>query len=637
MSGLVFNLLGDEETAQQYTGHASQLHRMGLKYGAPNSMVEITIQGNVATIMAHMDCPYHLMVPQTYQGSPEGYYQIGLIGYSHRKDAITPSGLYQSSYVGDEGDYQYGNEIHYMTDGIAVHGACVGQGTNIVLYVETFYATVCVGGAVTEDVLNARHGADQTGQATPMGFRPTKRYYAAARVVALQGENTFALTPHKVDRTDPAAPSYTALLGYSYLVSGTPTTQVNGSNVQVTSYFEMQHRFGYVTDGKAGGSYDAYYLGDDFCDTTYKEWSSTWPIVWNLSNGVSVLLHRYRINDAAKWFGGSFGLKLIRVEGPAIMLYNLSAAPLLTGYSYAATWSFMATDYPDTSSAYGVTNYEGASSDLFVPHDHMRMAVLMHDFGIHSKKAAVVTANGTLVTFSRRLRMHRAPTNQSYASQLCCFAITADGISQLSVLDSYWDWAEYLADSSAAGAVRKNYVGLRAVATNTTTIILFYEKELETGVGTAVFNSQGWFRRVSTDGGTTWGTEEALTFAGTSALWEWSRPRVVVDGESVAVTRLIAGYLEKTVAGSTKTYGDASVLLSEDGGLTWTKSIASAVGINYTAPAGAQFINGDSGLGTLHNHGSWEDGYEPSPHKHLPTFFGTPTQICRDSTGDPGL
>lgn len=637
MEPLTFNLLGDEETAQQYTGHASHLYQMGLKYGAPNSMVEIAIHGNVATIMAHMDCPYHLMVPQTYQDSPEGYYEVGLIGYSHRKDAIVPSGLYQSSYVGYEGDYQYGMEVHYMTDGIAVHGACIGQGVSVTLYPEVFDATVCVAGAVTEDVMNARHGADGTGQGAPMGFRPTKQYFAAARVVALQGENTFSVVPHKADRTDPAAPAYSALIGYSYLASGTPVTQVNGSNVQVTSYFEMQHRFGYVTDGKGGPSYNAYYLGDDFCDTTYKEWSSCWPVIWNLSNGVSVLLHRYRINDSSKWFGGSFGLKLIRVEGPPIMLYDLSVAPLLTGYSYASTWSFMEADYPDTSSSYGINTYENASPDLFVPHDHMRMTVLMFDFGINSKKAAVVTANGTLVTFSRRLRMHRAPTNQALASQLCCFAVTADGISQLSVLDSYWDWAEYAADSTAAGAVRKNYTGLRAIATNSTTAILFYELQLETGVGTSVFSSQGWFRRVSTNGGVTWGSAEALTFTGTSGLWEWSRPRVVVDGESVAVTRLIAGYLEKTVAGATKTYGDASVLLSDDGGLTWMKSVASAPGINYKAPAGAQFLNGDAGLGTLHNHGSWEEGYEPSPHKHLPNFYGTPTQICRDSTNDAGL
>lgn len=629
---LQFSLVGDEEKAREYMGVAASLHSQGVSYYAPDSMTEILIHQDTATITVHMDCPYHLMVPQTYEGDVTGLYEIGLIGYSHRKDSLVPSGMLQSSYVGYEGDFQYGNEMHYMTDGITVSGACVGQGLATSLYPEAFEATVVVGSAVTEDVLNARHGENGTGSATPQGFRPTKRYFSAVRTVGMQGQNTFGLVPHKADRTGDN-PAYTALLGYSYLASN-QIDQYSGETL-VTSYHDVQHRIGYVTEGRDGASYGAYYLADDFIAVSIPaDWSSCWPVMWNVSNGKTVMLHRYRINNSAKWFGGSFGLKLILVEGPAITLYDLSASPLLTGYSYAATFSMTPEDYPDTTITYGYATNDLGYPPTFAPHDYIRMGVMLFDFGLHSKKAAVVTTDGTIVTFSRRLRLHRHPTNQAVGSKLCCFAITEYGITQLSVLATYWDYAEFPAD---AGVARTDYVELRAIAISTTTILLFYDKQVETYAGSWSFVSVGWFRRVSTDGGVNWAAEEQVSFSGVAALWEWSRPRLVVDGEAVGVTRLIAGYISKTVAGATKTYADASVLLSEDGGLTWTLSPMSAPNINYQAPAGAVFVNGDAGLGTLHNHGCWEDGYEPSPHKHLPNFYGTPTAICRDSTNDAGL
>lgn len=635
MKTLTFNLIGDEEAAAAYKGLACSMYRNGLLHATPDSMTTILIRDGAipsCDITVHMDCPYHLMVPRTDETGVNNY-TVGLIGYSHRKDAIVPHGAYRSPAYGDEGMFQYGNEIRYISDGIALHGACVGIGSFYPAQPDSFYATVTVGGAVTEDVQNvAGRDVDNVGSSTPQGYIPQKRYFVAARVVSLQGNNTYSLVPHKVDRTDATKPIYTGLLGYSYLVSGDPVYQYQDTTL-VCSYYEFQHRLGYVSEGKTTSEFNAYYLGDDFCDTVGRDWSSVFPVLWNISNGQTVMLMRKRTNDATKWFGGTFSFSLILIEGPTIIFYDLALTGLLSPYFYQSWWSFVTTDYPNTSTQYGHMVIPG--SIMFAPHDYLRMSVLMHEFGMNMKKAAVVVADGTLLTFSVRVRCHRPPTNYAWGSELCCFAVTASGVYQRSKLFTYWAYYEYSGGEDAP-VPRIVYTDLRAVYLGNNTVALFYEKQTETGTGTAVWVSDGWFRIESTDNGYTWGTPAAVTFVDVDASFEWSRPLMVSAGATAATTKLIAGYMGKTISGGTKTYEQASVLLSDDGGATWTKSIAAAPTINYQADTSVTFVNGDSGVGSLHNHGSWEDGYEPSPHKHLPNFYGIPTAISRNSSGDPG-
>lgn len=625
-------LLGNEEEAARWVGYAEQLHDAGMRGGSPDGLVTIDILDGIAHIHAEMNCPYHLIAPK---GMASGGYEIYYLGYSHRKDAITPAGV-DKTFGGSAGDALVGYDIKYISDGIAMKGAMLLADNEQQNWAAAEYdALAYIGNAVIEDVSMSRHGGGTVGGYGASGFALTMSFYFQVVNPLL-----FTATPHMVDRTLPDAPRYIGYIGYLHRTNTTPIIEY-ANTTAMTKYTVTNIMVAALEDGKAGADGTTYNLGVDIfaeTDTSYTpdilapaNSIATPPLIWNFTNGKSIILCRKR-TTGSYWFGGTFGYYCLRIEGNAFTAYGASSAALTTTYSYSTSFAWDSTYYPNSTTTYGV--FVSGGSGVFNPWDMYRMDWLLFDFQVNYGDT-VATSNSELLTFASRRYCNFYPTNYTNDARLCCFAITTTGITQKAVMLDYYSTNYATGGGGGTPTGDKYWIGrVRAACIGSNTVIVIFERTRH-DAGTLEQLGSEHLRMVSTDNGATWGTPTTVTFSGLDTNYELGNIVVVTPTGDADTAVLLASYLAKDISGSDKTYRKASILKSEDGGATWSVGATAAPDLNYTTSAFGSFPNG--GIGRLFNFGDHDDGFAPSPHRHLPTFYGTARKICRDLSVDPNL
>lgn len=639
-------LFGDEDAAAMWVPFAKSMAAHGVSAMSPDSVTDIQIVRNgpecTIYIHTHMEVPYHVMVPKAAPQYGDSAYFIYLLGYAHRKEAITPAGLNLTQVEVLPGESQYGNEVHYISDGMAVLSSGITDQETIYQWQpEDFTTVMSINGAIMEDALYAK-----TQAGNPGGFLTDRHYVSMSRIVGMGGAIHHTITPHGVQRTNPLHPTYAAVCGHIYTDSyalryqdHTGATQTDPALADVL-YRSVNHVLTYITEG-ATSSFSTYLLGEDFFDIAFAnsplsttesgDWSAITPIVWNVGNLTSIVLYRNRIANPAKVYGGTFGLVAKRISGIPPLPYAATCADLTSAaYHSFPTFSFHATDYPNPPTDYGFV----VSNGVFFSWDQERVAVLLHTLAKDARNQCPVSQTETL-TFGQRIHMNQVPNNlTTHDAEIWCFSVTSAGVAQKSFVYAYWSEYCEVADLPA-NTPRRSCGFFRTVVVAPNTVVFIFRRSISYNYGPWLLD--GYFRKVSTDGGTTWGAEEKLNFSGVSQNWNWSLPKVVRLGTTSENAVLVAGYIEVEYGATSKVFKRGGVLQSEDGGLNWHMTGTAAPDLDYTADLSYVFTNGDSGVGSVHNHGCYEDGYEPSPFKHLPNYYGTARPICRDSAVDPNL
>lgn len=643
-------LLGDEDRAALLVPKALSL----FSGGASGEHVEddsiIAITGDIITIETTHHAPISLFSPLDTVEDPTKY-RLWLLGCSHRKDATLTSALFNVIATDYEGfPRSIGPELIYMTDGVAFIGcASVPYDQAQLRAYWQFIGMLGIAG-ITEDTI-------QQGTGTVVGPQGVKNATAQIAFVGanlLQGDNFYSAAPYGVDRTDVAAPKYRFIVGGSIHTSGSPLTTTwyfwDNENSIVdpigqSTYYLVNQVFVYLT-AQRGSAPTAYYytLGQDIVIdeidydinsgagmTTFNLfYSAPFPIVIPLGNQRVVIVYRERTADSSLIWGGSFSIKAKLISGMSMTqsAYDIEAMKTLL---LNASFDFGPTGNASTGGA-------GGWPFPYYGNDPQTAWWLMESLAVRARAPVPVSQDETLIImFQGRNSPYVDPPESRVQHKQVCYSFTPDGVTQKSTLVSYWGHMD--------GGTKDYFYSFGGACHMGGQRVLALFSRLDWNG--SVWVDAGYFRFLSEDDGTTWVGPTAVTFTndadGDAAgiTGEYVSPNVVyigpkLDAEGEFVGDIVCvGFADKAaVTGATK-LKNPKLMTSEDGGLTFFASKSGGAGRELTWLDGYYYYHTSRGVVSAHLTGDAVDGFDPSPYRHLPTYYGTPSKACRviDDTG----
>ena len=621
---------GDEDRAQAHYADAYALYQSGSPgvQLSDGTIIDIVRAGGVpiAYINSPFLCEYAVLAPrQTEVG-----YQLDVYGYYHRKDAMIPQGkqIISVSYAGNGFPYFIGPEILYITDGIALKlTSCIAQSTYSRRTPVNYILSMSLMSPV-EDLQT-----DSNGTATVQGFMAFEGGIPLKVSWALQGDNLYSACPYGVDRTG-AFPVYRAVVGSHYEDAGTLITQYYNSGNSSVQYSMVYPILAYISAGKGatpdgGGN---TFNSDIMVPNVSNVESAPYPIVIPLGNNRVFILSRKWTANSSLIYGGSFSLAAYVVSGAGYSFSAASTAGITTNYYVGTSWNF-----GPTSGAAIVTPYDNARNwGLF-------------DAMAESARVCLPLSNDETLIDGYRVGISAAwgKADTTYNAQLVCFSVTSTGIAQKSVVFSFWDQFVSPGNHSIYTSNMPRHMpavlGFCKIGSGNEAgkIYLYYTMQYAPDFNTDLA-WDGVKRFVSSDDGATWSAMEAVTLNLTTeadptepAAFMLSPPKWVgsnADGDPI----IVCGYIRADTVGSDVALTKASIV-SSVGGLIFDVGNSGTADLGYILDPNGWLMHTQTGLGSLQHFGNHEDGYAPSPHRHLPNYYGTPTKICRDSSGDPNL
>lgn len=644
------SLLGDEDRASLLVSKALRLYDSGAvgTYEEDDSI--ITVRGDNITIEASHHAPMSIFSPLDTLGGTVGQYDLWLLGASHRKDAMLTAAKYfvvASSYAA-QFPRAIGPELIYMTDGIAFVGHAAAESATSVLRTYTQFVGMFGFCGVTEDNIGEGQG-DVVG---PGRVANAIAELSCAGSEQQQGDNLYSACCYGVDRTtDPDKPRYRFIVGCSLHTDATEKTSTWYFNDLGTikpgqaHYYDINNVFVYLTGQKDAAPTAYYYsLGYDMAiseidyDTTAAPgftseaypWNGVFPVVIPLGNQRVFIVYRKKTTDTTKVFDGTFNL-----YGKVVSTMSMTQADVgvdalkvkLTADAQTNGWNF---------GTKGDAVNGGFSGRPVYDHDAITMWWVMENMAVRARNAVPVSQDETLmISLEAGWDQHDPPgsANPSPWYQVC-YSFTSTGVTKKSTLTAGYNGHDptrglaldyfYEFHGSCHGSAQNVYVLFKRFA---------YISSAWVDQGPLLFKSD--------DDGATWDSGTFVTMTNdadsTGTYWLSSQmlyigPKLDADGAPTGDDILCIGYADtEAVTGATE-IKNPKLMTSEDSGLTWTASKSGGAGRVYTWQNGYYLYHTSRGLCSVHLTGDAVDGFEPSPYRHLPTYYGTPTKACRTFT-----
>lgn len=623
----ILMFLGDEERAMTHATEALTLYHAGLKDGYLRDDTTISVNGNVVTVEATFHPQFSLFTPVDVPDNP-GQYRLRRLGAIHRKDAMLPMGLFSNATVYDAAyPDAIGSECFYGTDGILATAtinvpATLSEKADIQDYILNFSIA-----GVTEDLIQ---GGNESAM-TPQGFLNASAYVYSCVSLMSQGDTYYSAAWYGVDRSG-SYPVYAFSIGHQVYATGTllQSAYNNGGGTSYVKYYEIYQAFSFL---KAGRQFttdsNSYGLGTDVIeyDAEYPEsgifHNAPYPVVIPLGNQRVFILYRERVADANKIFGGTFRIQAYLASGS-----NFSfTSPAVSGI----------TSFLDTPAGYGCGT---VGSGYSIPQDAVRVNYLFETLGISARTAVPVSQDETLV-FG-----WKDPLALNTTIKWICYSVTPTAITEKSIVVGFYTSP----DPSNPRAL--NHYSYRGAVHLGGTKVAVYFLHLTMAIGANTWSEHGIVRFLSDDDGTTWDSGTLCSYTSSVAnngMLISTKPIYIGETSDAEPTSIVAlGAADReTIDANTFYAKNAKIMSAPDDGLTFVETHSGAGDLKLTATGSVisgggvvslySYANETNGIMSLVEHGEPISGFAPSPYKHLPTYYGTPTKASRDSSGDPGL
>lgn len=656
-------LLGDEDRASLSISKARSLYFAGHNGAYTEDDTVIQITGNVVTIETTHHAPMSIFSPLDNLNGV-GYY-LWLLGCSHRKDAMLTAAQYTIRPSNYEVDFpnDVGAELIYMTDGVAFCGHAAFSST--AAYIRTYVPLVGMFGftTITEDNIK-----ESTG-----GFVGVGRIEGALTEISCcageqqQGDNYYSVVPYGVDRTDPLAPKYRFTVGCLLNTGGQQSAtfyrmkDVGGVPTVVTCtahYHDASPILVYIT-GQRGQAPTAFYydFGDEiiFDDIDYQYDSpddgfkpyimahnAPFPVLIPLGDKRVFMVYRKKDGaDSSLMFGYKFNIfgKVIsgmtmtqtdaNVDALKVEMSSLNAFPLGTVGTPGAGGGGPYTDLTttignDINTQYWITETLAVGARSAIPVSQDETLVIAFE-GQWEPWIPAGDENGTLRTVRQ-----------------VCYSFTSTGVTKKGTLVEYYGhWPQRPAKDYF-------YEFHGACHGSGQNVYALFERYAWSG---SVWNHQGVYLFSSSDNGTTWTGPTSVTLRnddadqtvipnstadGANTVYFLSSQLVYI-GRNAADTGdvLCIGMADFEIVTGARKLKNPKLLSSEDSGLNFQAYKSGGAGREYTWVNGSIVPHSSRGLCAVQLTGDAVDGFEPSPYRHLPTYYGTPTKVCR-TFSEPG-
>lgn len=648
-SSPTISLLGDEDRASLLVSQALHLYESGATGAYVEDDSVIAISGNNITIETSHHAPMSIFSPLDAPGGTDTDYNLWLLGCSHRKDAMLTAARYvvvSSTYAGSF-PRNIGPELIYMTDGIAFVGHGAAAATTSVLRTYTQFVGMLGVCGITEDNI----GEGQDSVVGPGGIATAIAEVSCAGSEQQQGDNLYSACCYGVDRTtEPTRPRYRFIVGCSLhtdAVQKTSTWYFNDAGTikpGQAHYYDINNVFVYLTAQREAAPTAYYYsLGNDIAiseidyDTTAAPgftseaypWNGVFPVVVPLGNQRVFIVYRKKTTDTSKVFDGSFNLYGVVVSTMSMSQSSADVAPLkakLTAAAQANGWSFG--DKGDSGSG-------GFSGRPTHDHDAITMWWAMENMAVRARGAVPISQDETLVISLEAGWDQHDPPGSANASPWyqVCYSFSSSGVTKKSTLtagynghdatrglplDYFYEW-----HGACHGSGQNVYVLFTRFA---------YISSAWVDQGPMLFTSD--------DDGTTWDGGQFVTMTNDedSTGTYYLSANLLYLGRNSADTGdvLCIGYADTAQVTGAREIKNPKLMTSEDSGVTWTASKSGGAGREYTWQNGYYLYHTSRGLCSVHLTGDAVDGFEPSPYRHLPTYYGAAGKMCR-TVNEPGL
>lgn len=620
---LVF--LGDEDRAMSHAPEALAIFHAGRKDAYLEDDTHIYTVGSTVYIHAEFHPEFSLFTPVDIEGSP-GLYRMRRLGLEHRKDGMTPMGLYSHATSSDVSyPLKTGVELIYCADGIAF-SSILNLTEPLVekADVQNFIFSLSVLG-ITEDLLQG--GSDTVS--TPQGFKNANIHTYAIAAMLTQLDTLHSVAPYGVNRAG-AYPTYTVAVGHAVHTDFALKDSAfdNGSGTDHVKYYEVYQALTYLTAGRGiSPASNSLGLGVDVIeeDADYIVsgvfLQAPYPVVIPLGNQRVFILYRERIADGTKIFGGKFKISAYLMSGSGLSFTVPSVAGI--------------TAFLDTPAGYNCGTVGGGYT---IPQDALRVQHLFESLGAASRTAVPVSQTETLI-FGRKNKLDVATT-----VKWICYSVGTTGIVEKSTPLAFFDTPDPV---TPRDQVSYDYRG--AVHLGGTKVVAYFFKSTW-AIGATSWSEAGMVRLLSTDDGASWGAEQLCSFTSeddNDGMVLSEKP--IYIGETAAGDSIVAlGFADRGAVDATHfVMKNAKVMTSVDDGLTFTQTHSAAGPLEFTAEGGlitsgetaivGNYFNKTNGMLALTQHGTPMNGFAPSPYKHLPTYYGTAAKASRDSSNDEGL
>lgn len=622
-------LIGDEDLAKQYVAEANRLYEMRISGQQFDSGVRISIVDGPSPV-AYIEADYN---PQTQvralRGSAYGEYYIEHYGYNHRKDAMLPRGTFSvtNSFDNIGLGHPICAEVKYISDGVTmtfvVHDDYADHSMR-----DTVYLVIdTVLNSLTEDF-----HSDMTDYGTVAGFTTFSMALPTSCGWLYLYDRFYSAHGYGVLRTG-SSPRYSGIMGFVYDGGGSLVNQTYGTSGDKTATWKVVSPSIFIPwNSKTGGSDYAFinlpadiviYNNPGHMTTTY------YPLVFPLGNHDAMVLHRKRNANSSYIYGGTFELVATRVSGSTPSTSAASVVGVTSGYFQETAWHW------DLTSTNGT---------VLSSMDDVRSWIMM-DFSAGSNCMVPLATGETLwMVYRWGIGAHfgMAP-DRAYNAQWVCISVTPGGFAQKGVVQSYWDdyAGSAMSNPNFSDTTSPRFIiySVGVVALDTANV-RFYATRMRAEGGSNQFNFDGFLVYSSGDGGATWSEPQPVVVNGRSTGEpdvfngkKASPPKLIANNAGDYVIAMSLTYLN-TVGGVTDQMS-ATLITSKDG-VTFETEPIGTVDISVSGAYNFAFHNPDT-LFEVMDYGNHDEGFSPSPYKHLPTYYGTASKASRDNAADPNL
>lgn len=640
-------LRGNEDHAQQLVPRALNMYQQGVarEYFEDDSL--ITIADGVITIETTHHAPIQLFSPLDYDepGAGTYAYKLWLLGCAHRKDAMLTAAEYSivSSTYEAQFPVDVGPELIYMSDGVAYvgHAAMWEEATQLRSY-KSFIGMFGVTG-ITEDSISE-------GTNTIVG--PSGVANAITEVSCLgceqqQSDNLYSACCYGTDRTDPLRPKYRFIVGCSIHTDATMVTDTwyykKEAEGPVFSgqirYYVGEQVFIYVT-AQQGEAPTAYYYslgydvfvkdkdGDTSLPPGFEDYTmpgnGVFPVIIPLGNQRVFIVYRKRIDDTTQILGGRFQLFGKVVSGMGMTQTDANIEALKEKWSATALsvgWSFGAKGTPEDG---------GGGGWPTIDNDEANMWWCIESLAVRARYAVPISQDETLVISTLATWEEDYPPGSNIPApwSQVCWSFTPTGVTKKSTLVVYGGHDQ----SNPQRPIDYFFEPHGAVHGSAQNVYVLFERYAWTGT----WVNQGPMLFTSTDDGATWDSGQFVTMTNDedSTGTYYLSSQLLYLGRNATDTGdvLSIGYADTAQVTGAREIKNPKLMTSEDSGVTWTAQKSGGAGRQYTWPNGYYLYHTSRGLCSAHLTGDAVDGFEPSPYRHLPTYYGTPTKACRTFT-----
>lgn len=625
--------LGDEDRALTHFAEAEALYMAGRVGGQLSDGTVIDISDGVAYVHSPFLAEYIILAPRD-AGLGDSSYFLDLYGYNHRKDAMIPEG--RMNVIADYSVNGYPNNIGpeaiYISDGVMAYASLsVTTDAKPLRDPESYVIDFGFMGATEDLQTNETAFTVQGFAGCHIGFEGTASFFS-------QGPYLFCANAYGVDRTG-SAPVYRALFGVNYQAAQSMIVDTYNSGNSDVQYKLVSVGFLYASVGRDSAFDYALYelaVGVMRYDDPGGMISSQFPVVVPLGNNRAVTLYKKRNANAAYLFGGSFAIGSTKISGTGFSQVALATTGVTGGWFYQTEWN------------HGTS----ASTTLTTTSDDVKFNYLMETL-THAASFVVPLSQDETLIVGKKVYVGYTEGTADWSNatllgsaQLMCYSVTDTGFAEQGTVALYFDDFYDGTHPVAGGAVtlyRHDVVGMLGLGLSGTDrkVVVFAHRYSATYTGSPpTFAYDGLYRFYSDDSGATWGAGTQVTLDwgvdGAPPSWRFAPPKIAgftAGGEAIVLLGVTFG---TPVTGGTE-LTDSTMFSSSDSGLTFELSPTGTVDLSYVLPTGSSIFQPGRGMTSVQDFGNHEDGYAPSPYRHMPTYYGTPTAACRDSAADPNL